>query len=88
MIVDWILNIFISLGNMIIDKLPVIQVGGIVGLVTEISSIGVMVFRYIGFFLPVGDILRVLGLTIILNNLELAAKIIWRVKSFIPTMGK
>lgn len=88
MITDVILTLFIGLSESIIGLLPVIDLDLTNQFVSTIANYGSMAFTYIGYFLPVNGLLKLMIAVITLDNWELILRIIYRIKSFIPTMGK
>lgn len=83
MITDLILFIFISPAMLLINMLPTISISLPSDLVFSISNI----FAGLGYFLPVGLILTLLGIQVVLMSSRMIVALVVRIKSFIPTMG-
>lgn len=83
MITDLIIMILISPAILLINMLPTISITLPENLVYSISNI----FAGLGYFLPVGLILALLGIQIALMSSRILVALVVRIKSFIPTMG-
>lgn len=83
MIVEAIFRALLTVPEMILNAVPVLDFTIPDGVLSGLSSI----LGNIGFFLPIRQLMPILYISLSIDVARLGMAILMRIKSFIPTMG-